>query len=105
MARSARCDVRQRAAAFVEPDETSVSQNQLGSRCLSSALLQVGGANIAGAGRALKAAAFLTLSQTKNVSARSLVQDSGAPDRLSTAGARSPTLAAGPSLSKVAIFG
>ena len=34
------------------------------------------------------AAAFLTRSQTKDVSARSLVQDSGAPAWLSTAGAR-----------------
>jgi hypothetical protein len=42
----------------------------------------------------LKAAAFLTRSQTKSMSARSLVQDSGAPAWLSTAGARFPTLAA-----------
>ena len=40
------------------------------------------------------AAAFLPRSQTKNMSARSLVQDSGAPAWLSTAGARFPTLAA-----------
>jgi hypothetical protein len=41
-------------------------------------LLQIGGANIASADRALQAAAFLTRSQTKSVSTRSLVQDSGA---------------------------
>ena len=40
------------------------------------------------------AAAFLARSQTKDVSASSLVQDSGAPAWLSTAGARFPTLAA-----------
>jgi len=37
------------------------------------------------AGVQLEAAAFLTRSQTESVSARSLVQDSGAPARLSTA--------------------
>jgi hypothetical protein len=36
-------------------------------------------------GRRLLATAFLTRSQTKDVSARSLVQDSGAPAWLSTA--------------------
>ena len=48
-------------------------------------------------GRRLLATAFLTRSQTKDVSARSLVQDSGAPAWLSTA-ARDPGPAASLSL-------
>ena len=48
-------------------------------------------------GRRLLATDFLTRSQTKDVSARSLVQDSGAPAWLSTA-ARDPGTAASLSL-------
>jgi hypothetical protein len=63
MARSARRDVRRKAAVFVESDETirrSVSSFIDAFRRL---VLQIGGANIASADRALKAAAFLTRSQ------------------------------------------
>jgi hypothetical protein len=60
MARSARCDVRREAAVFVESDETTVLNNQL---CRLEAfrrlLLQIGGANIASADRALNAAYFV----------------------------------------------
>jgi len=59
MARSARCDVRREAAVFVGSDETIVSQNQLCPRRVSSALLQIGGANIAGADHALERAYFV----------------------------------------------
>jgi len=52
--------------------------------------------------RASEAAAFLSRSQTKSVSARSLVQDSGAPAWLSTA-ARDPSLIA--ALAKLAVSG
>jgi hypothetical protein len=53
MARSARCDVRREAAVFVGSDETTILDNQL--CCLEAfrrLLLQIGGANIAGADRA-----------------------------------------------------
>jgi hypothetical protein len=56
MARSARCDIRRGAAVFVESDETTVSEKQLCSHGFRRLLLQIGGANIAGADRALKAA-------------------------------------------------
>ena len=49
MARSARCDVRRKAAVFVEPDETAVSEDLLHSYAFRRALLQIGGANIAAA--------------------------------------------------------
>jgi hypothetical protein len=49
MARSARCDVRWRAAVFVEPDETTVSEDLLHSYAFRRPLLQIGGANIAAA--------------------------------------------------------
>jgi hypothetical protein len=55
-------------------------ESALFSEAFRRLLLQSGGANISGADRAWQAAAFLTRSQTKNVSARSLVQDSGARD-------------------------
>jgi 23S rRNA G2445 N2-methylase RlmL len=53
MARSARCDVRRGAAVFVESDEMTVPKYQLWSRSFRRLLLQIGGANIAGAERAL----------------------------------------------------
>jgi hypothetical protein len=47
MAPSARCDVRWKAAVFVEPDETTVSEDLLQSHVFRRLLLQIGGANIA----------------------------------------------------------
>jgi hypothetical protein len=52
MARYARYDVRRAVAVFVESDERIVAENQLCPRHVSSAPLQIGGANIAGADRA-----------------------------------------------------
>jgi hypothetical protein len=52
MARSARCDVRWVAAVFVESDETIVSQISSVLDAFRRLLLQIGGANIAGADRA-----------------------------------------------------
>jgi hypothetical protein len=52
MARSARCDVRQGAAVFVGSDETNVSENRFAIDAFRRLLLQIGGANIAGADRA-----------------------------------------------------
>jgi hypothetical protein len=49
MARSARSDVRWKAAVFVEPDETTVSEDLLHSYAFRRFLLQIGGANIAAA--------------------------------------------------------
>jgi predicted ATP-grasp superfamily ATP-dependent carboligase len=74
LARSARRDVRWVAAVFAGSDEIWVRGLPLFSEAFRRFLLQSGGANIAGADRAWQAAAFLTRSQTKNVSARSLVQ-------------------------------
>jgi len=87
LARSARCDVRWGAAVFVESDETFALE-QLDLNAFRRLLLQIGGAHIAGADRAVKAAAFLTCSQPAMPSAelfaspaaRSFVQDSGARD-------------------------
>jgi hypothetical protein len=45
----ARCDVRWRAAVFVEPDETTVSEDLLQSHEFRRLLLQIGGPNIAAA--------------------------------------------------------
>ena len=53
MARSARCDVRWKAAVFVEPDETTVSEDLFQSYVFRRPLLQIGGANIAAARIAL----------------------------------------------------
>ena len=47
MARSARRDVRWKAAVFVEPDETTVSEDLFHSYVFRQPLLQIGGANIA----------------------------------------------------------
>jgi hypothetical protein len=74
MARSARCDVRWKAAVFVEPDETTVSE---GSSPLSYAfrrlLLQIGGANIAAARIApLSSPTSSSLADDESVSARSV---------------------------------
>jgi hypothetical protein len=52
MARSARCDVRLAAAVFVGFDETAVQQSSSGFGAFRRLLLQIGGANIAGADRA-----------------------------------------------------
>jgi hypothetical protein len=49
MARSARCEVRRRAAVFVEPDEATVSDDHLPSQAFRRLLPQIGGANIAAA--------------------------------------------------------
>ena len=49
MARSARCDVRWRAAVFVESDETTGSEDLHQSHAFRRLLLQIGGANIAAA--------------------------------------------------------
>jgi len=54
MARSARCDVRRGAAVFVESDETTVLADALFFEAFRRFLLQIGGANIAGAGGAVK---------------------------------------------------
>jgi len=57
MARSARCDVRRVATVFVRSDETIVLDNQpLFLEAFRRLLLQIGGANIAGADRAFTAA-------------------------------------------------
>jgi hypothetical protein len=52
MARSARRDVRLRAAVFVEPAEMTVLEDHLQSHALRRHFLQIGGANIASADRA-----------------------------------------------------
>jgi len=52
IARSARCDVRWKAAVFVGSDETIVSQINSVFAAFRRFLLQIGGANIAGADRA-----------------------------------------------------
>jgi hypothetical protein len=52
MARSARCDVRRGAAVFVGSDEMSV-QETAAFDAFPRLLLQIGGANIASADRAL----------------------------------------------------
>ena len=49
MAGSARCDVRWQAAVFVEPDETTVSEDLLHPDAFRRPLLQIGGANLAAA--------------------------------------------------------
>ena len=54
MARFARCDVRREAAVFVGSDEAIMSVNQhLLLEAFRRFLLQIGGANIASADRAL----------------------------------------------------
>jgi hypothetical protein len=65
MARSARCDVRRGAAVFVGSDETTVSQNRLCFDAFRRLLLQIGGANIAGADRALERAYFVVVRRRK----------------------------------------
>src|SRR4029450_5643821 len=67
MARRARRDVRWVAAVFVGPDETSVSENQLCLEAFRRLLLQIGGANIAGADRALKPPTSSSLADKKRV--------------------------------------
>src|SRR6185436_6575282 len=58
-ARSARCDARPAAAVFVESDGTAVSESWLCSHAFRRLLLQIGGASIAGADRALLATFFV----------------------------------------------
>jgi hypothetical protein len=53
MARFARCDVRRGAAVFVGSDETQTSEIKPVLDVFLRLLLQIGGANIAGADRAL----------------------------------------------------
>ena len=68
MARSARCDVRRGAAVFVESDETTIFSDL--SSVLDSfrrLLLQIGGANIAGAGRASSPPTSSSLGDEKRV--------------------------------------
>jgi hypothetical protein len=59
MARSARCDVRWRAAAFVGPDETTIHENSSVPDGFRRLLLQIGGANIAPRGSRFVAAYFV----------------------------------------------
>jgi hypothetical protein len=59
MARSARCDVRRGAAVFVGSDKTIVSENCSVLESFRRLLLQIGGANIAGADRAFQLAYFV----------------------------------------------
>jgi hypothetical protein len=54
MARCARCDVRWRAAVFVASDETTMSKENFAFDAFRRLLLQIGGANIAGASRAFE---------------------------------------------------
>jgi hypothetical protein len=83
-----RCSLE--AAVFVESDETTVSESQLGFCTLRRLLLQLGGANIAGTDRAVEAAPFLTRSQPAmpseagllgRLAARLFVQDSRVRDQ------------------------
>jgi hypothetical protein len=53
MAHSARCDVRRGAAVFVGSDETTIHVNSSVLDGFRRLLLQIGGANIASADRAL----------------------------------------------------
>ena len=59
MARSARFDVRGGTAVFVGSDEMIVSQISSALEAFRRLLLQIGGANIAGADRALERAYFV----------------------------------------------
>jgi hypothetical protein len=65
MARSARCDVRWKAAVFVEPDETTVSEDPLRSRAFRRLLLQIGGANLAAARIAAFELAYFVLARRR----------------------------------------
>jgi hypothetical protein len=60
MPRFARCDVRWGAAVFVGSDDTIMAQISSVLGACRRLLLQIGGANIAGADRALKRAYFVT---------------------------------------------
>jgi hypothetical protein len=82
--RSLRCSLA--AAVFVESDETSVWNSQLYSRRVSSASPADRRHEHRGRGSRFQAVAFLTLSPTKSMSARSLVQDSGARSGLASLG-------------------
>ena len=59
MARSARCDVRRGAAVFVGSDETIVSGINSVLDAFCRLLLQIGGANIVRADRALERTYFV----------------------------------------------
>ena len=67
--RSLRCSLE--AAVFIGSDETTLSGNQLYFDAFRRLLLQIGGANIAGADRALDRAYLLVARRGKNASARS----------------------------------
>jgi hypothetical protein len=71
IARSARCDVRWGAAVFVGSDETIVSQIDSVFDAFRRLLLQIGGANIAGADRVFGAAYFVVSRGRKSVFPRS----------------------------------
>ena len=67
MARSARCDVPLEAAVFVGSDETIVSEHQLLLDAFRRLVLQIGGANIASADRAVEPAYFVVARRRKSV--------------------------------------
>jgi hypothetical protein len=67
MARSARCVVRWGAAAFVGPDETTIHENRSVTDGFRRLLLQIGGANIANADRALSPPTSSSLGDEKRV--------------------------------------
>jgi hypothetical protein len=67
MARSARCDVRREAAVFVGSDETILPDNPLCHDAFRRLLLQIGGANIAGADRAWNPPTSSSLRDEKHV--------------------------------------
>jgi hypothetical protein len=61
IARSARCDIRRESTVFVGPDETMASQIGSVLDAFRRLLLQIGGANIADADRALERAYFVIM--------------------------------------------
>jgi ribulose-phosphate 3-epimerase len=63
MARFARCDIRWEPPSSSDPTKRLCRRISPGPNAFCRLLLQIGGANIASADRALKAAAFLTRSQ------------------------------------------
>jgi len=70
-ARIARCNVRWEAAVFVESDETTSMEISTALDAFRQLLVQIGGANIAGADRAWEPPTSSSLADDKSVSARS----------------------------------
>jgi hypothetical protein len=68
--RSLRCSPE--AAVFVESDETTLDRASAGHNAFRRFLLQIGGANIAGADHAVEPAYFVDARTRKSVSARSV---------------------------------